>query len=155
AMSTSSWTLPALASLQTGRMPAEHGAGCLEDGHCQGIFPGVRLLAEDLRDAGYATGAIVSNPWLSAGTGLGRGFATFVEQGSLPNRFVIAGLPAGPHPQDAKHSVDAALRWLKTTPERGFYLWVHFIGPHLPYVHSDDPSLRTLDGARLRSSFPL
>src|SRR2546428_696465 len=43
AMSTSSWTLPALASLRTGRMPAEHGAGCLEDAHCQGIFPGVRL----------------------------------------------------------------------------------------------------------------
>jgi arylsulfatase len=155
AMSTSSWTLPALASLQTGRMPAEHGAGCLEDGHCQGIFPKVHVLAEELRGAGYATAAIVSNPWISPGTGFGRGFETFVEQGNPPNRLILAGLPAGPHPQDAKHTVDAALRWLETAPERGFYLWVHFLGPHLPYTHSGDPSLRSLEGVRLRSAFPL
>jgi arylsulfatase A-like enzyme len=155
AMSTSSWTLPALASLQTGKMPNEHGAGCLEGGQCQGMFPGVRSLAEDLEADGYATAAVVSNPWVTGGTGFDRGFDTFIEPGNTINRLLVAGLPAGPQRQDAQHVVDAALDWLARAPMRGFYLWVHVFDPHLPYLHATEPAFRSLTAERLRTSIPL
>ena len=155
AMSTSSWTLPALGTLQTGRMPHEHGASCLMGGHCQGIFPGVRLLAEDLKAVGYATAAVISNPWITAGTGFDRGFDRFMEVGSKLNRLLVGGEPAGPQRQDARWVVDAALAWLESAPDTGFYLWVHLLDPHLPYFHADQPSLHTLTENALRNSMPL
>jgi arylsulfatase len=155
AMSTSSWTLPALASLQTGRMPAEHGAGCLEDGHCQGLAPQVRALAEDLSAHGYLTSAVVSNPWIGRGTGFDRGFATLFNSGDVVNRLVVGGPPWGVHRQDDARTVDAALAWLTRAPRRGFYLWVHLFGPHMPYLHAADPIFRTLDPTTLRSTLPL
>jgi len=154
AMSTSSWTLPALASLQTGLMPAEHGAGCLPEG-CQGVADGVRLLAEDLHAKGYATAAVVTNPWVTVGTSLNRGFDVFVEPSNRLNRLVVLGQPRGPHRQDASHAIDAALRLIEYAPDRGFYLWVHLLDPHLPYFHSDDEKLRSVTAAALRNSLPL
>jgi hypothetical protein len=155
AMSTSSWTLPALASLQTGLMPAEHGAGCLEDGHCQGLASDVRLLAEELRAQGFETAAVVNNPWVGTRTGFDRGFDLFADIGSNLSRLIIGGPPLGLHRQDDARAVDAALAWLDHVPPRGFYLWVHLFGPHLPYRHAAAPYLRTLDGVALRSSYPL
>jgi arylsulfatase len=151
AMSTSSWTLPALASLQTGLMPAEHGAAC-RGVDCQGIFAGVRLLAEALEASGCHA-AVVSNPWATSGTGFARGFDVFVE--TRLNRLLIAPQPAGLQHQDAQHVVDAALRWLGSAPDRGFYLWVHVFDPHLPYLHSEDPAFRALTAEQLRNSFPV
>jgi len=155
AMSTSSWTLPALASLQTGLMPSAHGATCLEGGHCQGLASGVRTLAQDLADAGWTTAAIVSNPWASEATGFDRGFTTFEGAGQSLNRLLVAGPPVGAHRQDDGRTVDAALAWLADAPARGTYLWVHLMGPHMPYLHADDESLQVLDAKALRSSYPL
>jgi arylsulfatase A-like enzyme len=154
AMSTSSWTLPALASLQTGLMPAAHGAGCLEEGHCQGLSPEVRPLAEELGAAGWVTAAVVSNPWVGAGTGFDRGFDYFFDSGRILNRLVIGGAPRGLHRQDDARTVDEALAWLEGAPRRGFYLWVHLLGPHMPYHHSPNPSMQTIDPVALRSAYP-
>jgi hypothetical protein len=154
AMSTSSWTLPALASLLTGLMPAEHGAACLEDGKCQGVAPAVPWLPEELRRAGYRTAAVTNNPWIGRGTGFERGFETFVELGNSRNRLVMTEKLGGLHPQDDAAAVDAALAWLATAPARGFFLWVHLIGPHMPYLHTANPRYHTITGERLRSSYP-
>jgi arylsulfatase len=154
AMSASSWTLPALASLMTGVMPAEHGAACLEDGKCQGLRPGVPVLAEELRRAGYRTAAVANNPWIGRGTGFERGFETFVELGNSRNRLIMTEKLGGLHPQDDAAAVDAALAWLATAPARGFFLWVHLIGPHMPYLHTANPQYHTITGERLRSAYP-
>jgi len=154
AMSTSSWTLPALASLQTGLMPSEHGAGCLEDGHCQGLADSVPTLAEELHSRGWQTAAVVANPWAGAGMGFARGFASFVDPGEPGMRLIIGGAPVGLHGQDDQRTVDAAINWLDGAPSRGFYLWVHLMGPHMPYLHSPLEKMRRLDPVTLRSSYP-
>ena len=155
AMSTSNWTLPALASLQTGRLPSEHGAGCFAGGHCQGVFDHVPFLAEELRAAGYATAAVVTNPWVTAGTGFDRGFGTFIESGHTLKRLLVAGAPVGPHRQDSQYVIDAALKWLAAAPARGFYLWVHVIDPHMPYRHGDDPTVLGVSSEKVRTGLPM
>jgi arylsulfatase A-like enzyme len=154
AMSTSSWTLPALASLQTGLMPSEHGAACLEDSHCQGLSASVPTLAEELRAAGWRTAAVVANPWAGAGMGFDRGFDEFLDPGQPGKRLLIGGSPVGPHGQDDARTVDEAVAWLENAPPRGFFLWIHLMGPHMPYMHSGSNKMRRLDPVRLRSSYP-
>jgi hypothetical protein len=154
AMSTSSWTLPALASLQTGVMPVEHGAACLEDSHCQGLGSSVKTIAEELQAAGWRTAAVVANPWAGAGMGFDRGFDEFLDPGQPGKRLLIGGSPTGPHGQDDARTVDEAIDWLAGAPKRGFYLWVHLMGPHMPYTHSASEKMRRLDPVTLRSSYP-
>ncbi len=154
AMSTSSWTLPALASLQTGTMPAEHGAACLEDSHCQGLSTTVPTLAEQLRSRGWRTAAVVANPWAGAGMGFDRGFDEFLDPGQPGKRLLLGGAPSGPHGQDDARTIDEAIEWLEHAPPRGFYLWVHLMGPHMPYMHSASDKMKRLDPVTLRSSYP-
>ena len=137
AMSTSSWTLPALGSLQTGLLPQDHGAVCLPGLDCQGLHADVPTLAEDLRGAGYATAAVQTNAW-GCGNGLERGFGTHVPLGNAtPQRLVLLGEPWGPAPITAERAVDAALRVAhRADRDRPLYLWVHLLDPHLPYLHS-------------------
>lgn len=155
AMSTSSWTLPALASLQTGRVPAEHGAACLEDGHCQGLSDSVPTLAEQLRVRGWKTAAVVANPWAGAAMGFDRGFDHFIDSGEPGRRLLVGGAPRGAHGQDDARTVDAALEWLhRNNDDEPIYLWVHLMGPHMPYLHSPVEKMRRLDPVTLRSSYP-
>jgi arylsulfatase A-like enzyme len=152
AVSTSSWTLPAVASIQTGRTVTGHGADCLTEGGCQGIHASVPTLAEMLGARGYATAAFTSNPWITRTTGLGRGFQTFRDfAGVPPFRLTLAGPPAGPPQQDSAVVVSEAIDWLRGTNAKSFYLWIHLIGPHMPYSHSPDPKLRTLTAEALRT----
>lgn len=132
-------TLPAHATILTGRLPPEHG---VRSNGKDRLADSVPVLAEMLRGRGYRTGAFVSAPVLASVYGLPRGFelydepaaaepgaagavtAMMIDQQALPYR-----------PGDA--TADAALRWLdavaanaKTSP---FFAWVHFYDPHPPY----------------------
>lgn len=150
--STSSWTMPAVASLQTGLPVSAHGADCLANSGCQGIQPGVPTLAEVLAARGYRTAAITANPWITRGTGMARGFHRYVDLAGVPPlRLALAGPPLGLSPQDARVSVDEALHWLASVGNEPFFLWVHLIGPHMPYLHSPDPQLRALTADALRT----
>lgn len=153
AMSTSSWTLPAAASIQTGVMPALHGASCSYDTHCQGIHDDTRTIAQELGERGYRTAAITANPWISASTSLSRGFQSFSDYAStMPYRLVFGSLPTGPHEQDAEVLVDAALHWLRGNEARSFYLWLHLIDPHMPYFHT--PEFEALNVRSIRGATP-
>jgi arylsulfatase A-like enzyme len=69
-VSSSSWTLPAVASLWSGVSPRRHGISELAS-----VLPeDVPLLAEHLAGEGYATGAVLGNPLLDPRRGYGRGF---------------------------------------------------------------------------------
>src|SRR5204862_3639829 len=70
-------TLPAHASLLTGRLPFETG---VRDDVGFVIPERERLLAEILRDRGFETAAIVSNIALRAATGLAQGFTFFDDR---------------------------------------------------------------------------
>ena len=70
AISAGSWTLPSHASICTGLYPRDHGT-TVE--HWK-LLPEFTTLAEILRDQGYSTIGVCSNPWVSQSTGLHQGF---------------------------------------------------------------------------------
>ena len=75
ATSPSPWTLPAHASMFTGRMPSQHGA---HENH-RYLDAEVPHLAELLRVAGYETVGLSSNSWISNTFGTSRGFERFFK----------------------------------------------------------------------------
>jgi arylsulfatase A-like enzyme len=129
AWSTSSWTLPAHASLFTGLYPSSHGAhfdlegrtglGELRAGSLGEEF---ETLAERLTAQGYTSAAFVSGPWLLPSLGLLQGF-----------RHVDAKL-TGVEGRRAESVTDAALEWLsRTPPNEPLFLFVNYFDPHEPY----------------------
>ena len=138
AWSTSSWTLPAHASLFTGIYPSRHGAdydprGGAVLGDVIGL-PVARLmragklpddavtLAELLAERGYATGAFVAGPWLHRSFGLLQGFA---HQDDAVHTF--GGRPAA-------DITAAALAWLDgLAPGAPYFLFANYFDPHAPY----------------------
>ncbi len=160
ARSTSSWTLPAMASLMTGRALAAHGAWRRPDGGYAPLAPGVATLAERLRDAGWDTAAIVgANAFTSRHFGLARGFDVFdhamdAQRHALPRgawqrhaRPVAARLATRlgwlgqpPH-YDADELVRRAVALHAARRERPLFVWLHFMDVHLPYRHADETEL--------------
>ncbi len=129
AFSHASWTLPAFASLLTGRLPSDHRAvrdpgNRLRFGRLAADVP---TLAALLHDAGWRTGAWVNNVFLAPEFGLGRGFDTWDYDGAT-----------GPDERSGEATVDAALAWLDAVPGPAFVL-VHVMEPHLPYPGPPGP----------------
>src|SRR5207245_1878781 len=86
---------PAVASLLTGLPAARHGAGrpTGEDPLARSpLAPGAETLATRLQRAGFATRAIVTNPYLGLGYGLGQGFDAF-ENVTLESEAVLTLRP--------------------------------------------------------------
>ncbi len=118
-------TLPAHATLLSGRDPLAHG---VRHNSIHRLPPGVPTLAERLSAAGYATAAVVGARVLERRFGLERGFSRYDDE--------VRGRPRGPTgfaERPADEVVDAALAWLATAPDR-FFLWVHLYDPHRPYA---------------------
>ncbi len=156
ARASSSWTVPSVGSVLTGLSPADHGAGVAATGALQGLRADVPTLAEALAAEGYATAAFVTNAWLASGLGFERGFHTWRHADvAFAHRLLLAGFPDGPAGHQADAVVDAALRWLDHAPDRGAFLWVHLVDPHLPYLHADAPPAAGLTDERLRAGLRL
>ncbi len=129
ASSTSSWTVPAHASLFTGRYALDHGA---TQEHPR-LDPGLPTLAEILAGYGWAAVGVSANPLVSALTGLERGFETFAN----PTQ---ADASRGEHP-----NLVAVRRSLeRLPPERPFFLFVNFIEAHHPYAPPEPERSRFL-----------
>lgn len=110
-------TSPSVASFLTGLSPLEHGL--LDNG--QVLDEGIGTLAETFGAAGFDTAGFTGNALLQPLSGLGQGFETF-EMFNGPDRDleVLIG----------------AQRWLADRDlDNGppVFLWLHFMGPHLPY----------------------
>ncbi|MFN7147469.1 MAG: sulfatase-like hydrolase/transferase, partial [Myxococcota bacterium] len=147
--STAPWTLPALASLHTGLTPYGHGALVRPPVAGKTRIDGFTAptLAERYAAAGYATAAFVENPHVSRARGFARGFATWdsPDDRDPPRALLLEpfGLGADLRPlvrrgRDPEARVDAALAWLRAQ-DRPAFLWVHLLGPHLPW-HAADTS---------------
>ncbi len=119
AWTTVPMTLPAHTSMLTGLYPAEHGIR--ENSR---FFDDDRaLLAERLRDAGYATAAFVSGYPLKRRFGLARGFDVYDDDMGKGN----AERAAGP-------TTERALSYLESNRRGPVFVWVHYFDPHDPYV---------------------
>jgi len=118
-------TLPAHVSLFTGCFPPRSG---IHDNVTQPLPPrsgrDFTLLAEEFREAGYATAAFVARPVLAARTGISAGFDWY-DCPPVTGEFDESYVPA-------EERVGAALDWLKTKPGPTF-TWVHLFDPHAPY----------------------
>jgi len=140
AYSTASTTLPAHASLFTGKFVTGHGArrdrgGPLRlldaiDGpeqwsayRARGLAPDERTLASLLAEAGYETGAVVAGPWLKKVFGLHRGFQFYDDAGIG----TVNGRPA-------ERVTASGLSWLKENRDRPFCLFLNYFDPHAPYM---------------------
>ena len=116
-------TLPAHASMMTGKYPAEHGI----HENARYLAGGQELLAERLRAAGYDTAAFVSAVPLSRQFGLARGFGIYDEAFGRDEQ----GKPRGERRADA--TTDAARAYLARRNAGPLFLWVHYFDPHEPY----------------------
>jgi arylsulfatase A-like enzyme len=119
-MSVSSWTLPAHASMLTGRYPGQHG---LRDDGVR-LDPAIPSLPQFFRKRGYRTLAVVSHVYVSSAFGLDRGFDVFDES-------LTRGGAANPV---ATQVVDRFLGLLEPGDPEPFFAFLHFFDPHLDYV---------------------
>ncbi len=127
AWATSSWTLPSLASILTGRSPARHGAVALlplpaENPLFGRLHESIPTLAEAFRAAGYETAAFVNNPYLTPVLGLDRGFDVYDHETGSNRRS-----------RRADAMVDAALAWLDARSEGAVFVLLHLLDPHMNY----------------------
>lgn len=144
AHSTSSWTLPSMASVHTGAYFPAHGAARMEMhgllGVRTGLDPALPTLAEQLRDRGYVNGAVVTNPFNGMRYGMHRGFDRFFDLSrSALRAFALrrASLlrPVVPAGRDGAAEVgDAALTLLESMAGGSFFLWLHYLDAHTPYA---------------------
>jgi arylsulfatase A-like enzyme len=163
AWSTAPWTLPAHASMLTGKHPTSHGAHfaaergdsnlgeAVNDPELRGVkanrLPDSQVtLAELLRARGYATAVFAGGPWLSPPFGLLQGY----ERRDADVR-EIGG-------RSASELTDAALAWLAGVPEgRPLHMLVNYYDPHMPYEPDDAdlvPTSAYADAASLENEPP-
>jgi arylsulfatase A-like enzyme len=126
AVSTSSWTLPAHASLFTSLYPSFHGAVDLH----RGLSSNLLGLPHLLNESGFFTQAMVTHLYLSRQYGFGRGFDRHLY---LPET-------------RAKQVTDRAIKFLKAKGDEDFFLFLHYYDPHWhydpppPYDRTFDPT---------------
>ena len=116
-------TRPSIASLFTARYPYQHG---VSDNQSR-LPETAETLAERLRAAGYNTAAFVSSFVLKRDASrLDQGFDTYDE---TLDRYVLGGAERG-----ATATAAQVAAWLREPPREPFFLWVHLMDPHGPYV---------------------
>jgi uncharacterized sulfatase len=143
------YTLPSSASILTGSYPGDHGVGM----GVRSLPDDVRTVAEAFRAAGYRTALVSSNHFVSAETGLDRGFDTAVRLPETPLDLVrTVGVPtllrwvanirshsAGFEPDKYRHSTGfltaslARRRLEALTDAEPYFCYVHLNQPHRPY----------------------
>ncbi len=134
AISSAAWTIPSHATLFTGLYPSEHGAN-----HHRIRGDVGPLLAEVLREAGYATIGMVSNTLLHPDSGLTRGFDQFVQVASDPAR--MRGLKYGRHFARAMGWRDSGAELTNRrifeaieSASQPFFLFVNYMETHFPFL---------------------
>lgn len=119
ARTTSSWTVPSVASIFTSLYPSEHGAyvpGPVHDLTAtppQQIAVGVETVADRLHGLGYATALFSANPFL---------------YGRFQSGFETAQVER----IDGARLTDAALAWLARPEARPRFLYVQYMDAHQP-----------------------
>jgi arylsulfatase A-like enzyme len=96
------------------------------------------LLAERLSEAGFATGAVVSNGALGTEFQFDQGFGEYVQT------WKVQGVEGDPN--RAQVVTDEALALAgRIDAARPFFLWVHYLDPHFPYTPPAEYADRFLD----------
>lgn len=148
--STACWTLPSHVSMFTGLLPRAAGftdqAGLLPTSAANGMAPlADRTIASVLRRAGYATGAVSANVWITPQTGFDAGFDRFApadttrqaRMASPTRRARLAWLleSAAGRADDGARAAEQTLQgWAAEPAARPFFWFVNLVECHSPYL---------------------
>ena len=120
-------TLPSHTAMLTGTYPMLSG---MHDFSGNKLSPQQPTLAAVLKQAGYATGAVIGSAVLDSRFGLNRGFDFYYDHFEF-NRLEEANLDEMERPGNVV--ADLALDWLAKNSQNKFFLWMHLYDPHYPY----------------------
>jgi len=121
--STSMLTNPSHASIMTSTYSVDHGVYS----NSRGISDDMDTIAELLKTAGYATGAVINFPHLNPNvSNLGQGFDKIIESTS--------------EERGALEMAEMGLKVIMDLREtnKPFFVWIHMTDPHAPYIKSHD-----------------
>jgi len=147
AISPSSWTLPTVASILTGKYSHNSHANF----KTQMVYRNQTLLPEILRDKGYVTASITGAPFTKVKYGLGQGYMTIKDRldffeyvhsydkvslkrvlhGFFPNidKFIFRADDEKP----AQELNKDIFKWLDLHKDQTFFLYLDYLDPHPPY----------------------
>jgi len=144
-------TAPAMTAMLTGRLPLDYG------GHWY-LDDNQLTFAEAFRENGYTTGAIHSNPYVSARRNFDRGFDHFEEdvvafepdkglEGALEKLLRLASrasriLSRTPYTPAEEVNEDMLAFVDNADADSPWFLWTQYMDVHGPYLGSDDFSYR-------------
>jgi arylsulfatase A-like enzyme len=167
AFAQSNCTELSLGSLYTSLYPSMHGVQ-RRAGTASRLSQPIETLAEQMRDAGLQTYGLMTNPYLKREWGLTQGYDQIDEfrsgyRGLLPVRILhelhmieLPELIAHLDVPRAKTVVDDAIRVLESTHGHPFFLHLHFMDVHHPYIPPEPyqemfktPGASALSAARL------
>ncbi len=161
------WTFPSFASMFTSMYPSDLNLS-VDNKHISLMYSRFvddkyTTMAEALREAGYRTQAIATNPWLRPEFGFAQGFDGFMQVDDarlfhfsklgemsllatarqVPSLYQvirnvytwITGNPGEPLVWDirADRVTAEATTWLHNNQTAPFFLWIHYIDPHYPF----------------------
>jgi arylsulfatase len=114
--------------------------GCHSYGNRPEAFDERPNIAAGLKNSGYTTAGVHSNPHLAGGSGFERGYGHF-DDGMGGSRLVqklrrFVGQVRGTYEpyQSAKETTRRAIAWFERHTEAApRFLWVHYMDPHAPY----------------------
>jgi arylsulfatase A-like enzyme len=163
AISPGNWTGPGHASMLTGTLPTTNGVRQYENGL---LGSETLTLAEILRDAGYQTGAVVSNATvLSRSKGFAQGFQFYDAR--MERAFGYEPLLDGPlawfpllsgqllKPNRTASDVNrTALAWVELNRASPFFLFINYMDVHAPCAPPDEFGDRFPGRQVLRFSSP-
>jgi arylsulfatase len=138
AYAATSFTLPSMSALLTGRYPEELGIWNNESA----VPESAPTLATELRRRGWRTAAVVSNFVLRESSGLAVGFDVYDDD--FPQKEAVRKWPE----RVATDTTDAFIRTLDACTigtDSPCFVWVHYQDPHGPYTPPGDRRRRYLE----------
>jgi arylsulfatase len=151
ASAAAAWTKPATGTILTGLYPSRHGA--LYHGSLLHLPEGERTLAEAFRERGYVTAGFVANPNIKRVFDFDRGFDVYFDS-PVEDTLTLASIRGSwfggllmtllRHQFNWNYENDITgmnrdvLAWLDANHGQRFFLYAHYIDPHIPY----DPPAR-------------
>lgn len=130
AIAPSPWTLPSHVSMLTGLNPTTHGVN-----HSHPAPPGLELLPERLRAAGYFTAAITGGGYVDPEFGFWQGFDVFDYWERDTTRYWDDQTASG---EELRRGLSRATERLDEVARRPFFLFFHTYEVHGPF-HAQQP----------------
>jgi len=134
AISSSGWTLPAVASILTSNWPSIHGA-LGRGAKLTPVRPEVTMAAEAMRGAGFHTAGYANAAFVSPALGIDRGFDVFDHEYSYKE-----------DSRRADATVDLAVAYARDHRAEPTFMMIHLFDATLDYDPPDGYRTRFTDG---------